>query len=606
MRKLLLTIIICLLAIAHGHAVKANSVPFEVTQPDGTTLTVVLHGDENFKWHTTTDGIVIMPTLSGFRIADISADGDMTPTAMLAHDSTLRTAAETALAKAQNAAALFSEKAVMKRQARRGQSITKVFPPYFPHEGSPTALVILAEFADTKFSITDPAASFEQYLNGGEQADLGHGEYRNYGSVAQYFSDMSNGTFTPKFKVVGPVTLPYNMAHYGADINGVIDANIAQLGTDACALASQITDFADSQLDANKDNTVDLVVVIHAWFGENNGASDDAIWSQMVQRVFGTYAGKTVRRMLFTSELNANENVLGREGSFFATPRINGIGVFCHEFGHCMGLPDLYPTVASAQTDNQGMEYWSLMDGGSYADMGYCPRALTAWERETMGWHTPSTITADGTYSMKSYDNGGESYRFCNPDNANDYIMLENIQNTAWNSKLPSHGLLAYRVNCPEKTISTSTKFNNEPGRPRMTVIPADGMLLSTYEAPSSALYKDNMKGDLFPGTSGITTLKASQNLPNFRWYADDNTSAATAQFTPIAAGLSDISEDITLGTVSFTYWNDVAAGIDSPATDTTKYTDRRIFTTSGMYAGNDINTLPKGIYIINGQKIVK
>ena len=277
MRKLLLTIIICLLAIAHGHAVKANSVPFEVTHPDGTTLTVVLHGDENFRWHTTTDGIVIMPTLSGFRIADISADGDMTPTAMLAHDSTLRTAAETALVKAQNAAALFSEKAVMKRQARRGQSIAKVFPPYFPHEGSPTALVILAEFADTKFSLTDPAASFEQYLNGGEQADLGHGEYRNYGSVAQYFSDMSNGTFTPKFKVVGPVTLPYNMAHYGADINGVIDANIAQLGTDACALASQITDFADSQLDANKDNTVDLGVVIHAGFGENNGASDDAI-----------------------------------------------------------------------------------------------------------------------------------------------------------------------------------------------------------------------------------------------------------------------------------------------------------------------------------------
>ena len=77
MRKLLLTIIICLLAIAHGHAVKANSVPFEVTQPDGTTLTVVLHGDENFRWHTTTDGIVIMPTLSGFRIADISADGDI-------------------------------------------------------------------------------------------------------------------------------------------------------------------------------------------------------------------------------------------------------------------------------------------------------------------------------------------------------------------------------------------------------------------------------------------------------------------------------------------------------------------------------------------------
>ena len=49
-----------------------------------------------------------------------------------------------------------------------------------------------------------------------------------------------------------------------------------------------------------------------------------------------------------------------------------------------------------------------------------------------------------------------------------------------------------------------------------------------------------------------------------------------------------------------------MAAGIDSPATDTTKYTDRRIFTTSGMYVGNDINTLPKGIYIINGQKIVK
>ena len=175
-----------------------------MVQSDGTLLTVVLNGDEHFSWYSTTDGVVLAHDKGTFYIADLRSDGTIASAGIVAHNPDSRSVAERAAAKAQTME-LFGK--VAKTRRSRALNASRVSSRYFPHTGSPTVLVILAEFADNTFSLTDPKASFEQYFNGGEQVDMGHGEARNYGSVKTYFTDMSGGQYTPNFKVVGPVKL---------------------------------------------------------------------------------------------------------------------------------------------------------------------------------------------------------------------------------------------------------------------------------------------------------------------------------------------------------------------------------------------------------------
>ena len=477
----------------------------------------------------------------------------------------------------------------------------------FPHKGSPTALVILAQFTDTVFHMADPKASFEQFLNGGTPSDLGCGEGRNYSSVKQYFSDMSNGQFVPNFKVVGPVTLPNSLKYYGADNGESRDINYTQFVTDACAEAAKITNFADPALDSDNDGTIDLVSIIYAGFGQNNGAMNDALWAKMSFRNVGEFNGKNVNLNMIVHELNANEKQLktvnpASNGSF-SVPQIAGVGVFCHEFSHTLGLPDLYATVPSANINNQCMEYWSLMDGGEYVRNSYYPTAYTAWEREVMGWQTPQLLNTDGTYTLKTYANGGEAYKLQNSASDTDYLLFENIQKQGWNQYLSGHGLLVYHINANPATLSAMRPLNNVAGQPGITVVPADGLLLNYATLTSGtsneklSIYRRAMAGDPFPGTSNVCTLMASQNLPHYLWRTEPST---------IDAGLLDIDEDTEAGTVSFRFCNNVATGIGGVEAPATQEQNAPIYTLDGRFVGTQLAPLPKGIYLVNGKKKVK
>lgn len=601
MKKFFLSIAAAFLAAIPSFASKANSTPFTVVQSDGTLLTVVLNGDEHFSWYSTTDGVVLAHDKGTFYVADLRSDGTIASAGIVAHNPDSRSVAERAAAKAQTME-LFGK--VAKTRRSRALNASRVSSRYFPHTGSPTVLVILAEFADNTFSLTDPKASFEQYFNGGEQVDMGHGEARNYGSVKTYFTDMSGGQYTPNFKVVGPVKLSKPLDYYGKDdeSSGGKDVNFAEFLTESCQLASGITDFSDSELDSNADGDIDLVAVIFAGFGQNNNANSNTIWAKTSIREVGTFAGKNVRLNMAISELNANEKQLANDGSF-STPQINGVGVFCHEMTHALGFPDLYPTAGAAQTaDNQGMEYWSLMDGGENLNFGYTPTAYTAFERGEMGWSTTENVADDTRYTLKSFDQGGTAYRYDKPGDlggkAVDYMLMENIQNTGWNTRLPSHGLIVYRISLNTPSLSFSSPLNNVSGDPGVTIVPADGLLQNSNNCESSKEYVKEMSGDLFPGKNGVTTLTAAQCLPNFSW-----------RKAPVAngCGLLDIAEDSSTGEVSFRFVADaVASGISTPVTVAPDSADGVIYSIDGRLLGTDTSLLPKGIYIKNGKKFVK
>ena len=604
MKQIILFLMALCFSASTAHAAKANQTPFAVRQADGSTLMVVLHGDESYSWYTTLDGVMLSHVNQSFFISSINQQGLLQPTRQLAHEAQQRSAAEQQLVKAQAPLKPLFLKEASHRLSKARATVTS---KYFPHKGSPTALVILAQFTDTVFHMADPKASFEQFLNGGTPSDLGCGEARNYSSVKQYFSDMSNGQFVPNFKVVGPVTLPNSLKYYGADNGDSRDINYTQFVTDACAEAAKISSFDDPALDSDNDGTIDLVSIIYAGFGQNNGAMTDALWAKMSFRNVGEFNGKNVNLNMIVHELNANEKQLktvnpASNGSF-SVPQIAGVGVFCHEFSHTLGLPDLYATVPSANINNQCMEYWSLMDGGEYVHNSYYPTAYTAWEREVMGWQTPQLLNADGTYTLKAYANGGEAYKLQNSASDTDYLLFENIQKQGWNQYLSGHGLLVYRIHANPATLSAMRLLNNVAGEPGVTVVPADGLLLNYATLTSGtsneklSIYRRAMAGDPFPGTSNVCTLMASQNLPNYLWRTEPSA---------IEAGLLNIDEDVDAGTVSFRFCTNVATGIGGVEAPATQELNAPIYTLDGRFVGTQLSRLPKGIYLVNGKKMVK
>lgn len=152
---------------------------------------------------------------------------------------------------------------------------------YVPHTGTVTIPVILVNYSDVKFTVDSPKVAFEQFFNGTTQRELGNGNSHNYGSVAQYFSDMSSGTFTPTFKVFGPVTLSNTMRYYGGNTAGNNnDERTSEMVSDAIK-ALQASDEKQTDVSAfsSDGQNIDCVYVIYAGRGQNAGGPDSSVWA---------------------------------------------------------------------------------------------------------------------------------------------------------------------------------------------------------------------------------------------------------------------------------------------------------------------------------------
>lgn len=504
------------------------------------------------------------------------------------------------------------------------RAIATSSPNYVKHTGSITIPVILVNFSDVKFTINKPKEAFDQFFNGEKydtlQTDYGNGNQFNHSSVATYFKDMSSNTFTPKFKVYGPVTLSNNQIYYGGTDDNGKDEKSGQLVVDAlAAIAGSVTDD-DLKAFSVDGSTIESVYIVYAGLGQNEGGAATSVWAKTGQSG-ATLGGKTVRWYTMSGELNpfklTKAGVPGSTGS----PMIDGIGVACHEFSHALGLPDLYPySNDKAHVDNQEMEYWDLMDGGEYAggfskngtsyylSNGSWPTAYTAFEKEQMGWPVMiEDLSSKASVTMTtSTEKGGTAYRIVNPNNSLEYLMLECIQRRGWNRYQYGNGLLVYHVNLPSATISTATDLNDTPYYPGMAVVPADGACLSSYIETNKPYYAASLRGDLFPGsgnvypdTLNVSVLNDVNSKPNFCWYNTAKTSKLKTN-----KALKNIFYNTSSGVLTFDYVNDVAAGILPVWNNETK--DSRIYSVDGRYLGTDLNALPHGVYIVGGHKIAK
>lgn len=593
MKKFILMITAVAMTVA-VYGAKALNMATTITQSDGSQLTVRQFGDENFHYYATVDGVLLSHIGRDYFVASVDADGSLASTGQLAHNAGERSAEEQALITAQDKKLFFTAAAERANRVTVRREAIKEDATLLAHVDSPKVLVILVEFSDLAFTVNQPYKTFYQYLNGDEQENLGNYNTRNYGSVKTYFEDMSFGAFSPQFDIYGPVTLSQPLSYYGAD-----DDYMERFIPDACKAVDDSVDF--SLYDANSDGKVDLIYVIYAGYSESiDGNSTDCIWPKSGTISGGTYDGVSVYRYGVNNELNYNEEYATSRGNIY----VNGIGLFCHEFSHCLGLPDLYVTVSGdlQLADNQEMEYWSVMDSGTYLYNGYAPAAYTAWEREALGWFAIDTLTEAGTVELLPIDNGGKAYRIMNDndESGHEYFIVENIQQTGWNTRQYGHGMLVTHVDYDSDKFDIRTNaVNNEDGHPRMTVVAADGTLTNVYSLSTSSEAKEVYGGDPFPGTSAVTELTD-----------DGDVTPAVYNGETLSKPLYDITEDETTGMVTFRFIeesteenNDAGdeTGINGIATQGIGST--ATYSTDGREMKNDI--LPAGIYIIGGKKIV-
>lgn len=582
MRLFLCLILFCLTTI-EGQAAKAYPRPVTIIQSDGTSLTVVARGDESFHYYMTTDSVLLYHEGNDFFIAQVNNDGSLAPTSQLAHEKDNRKVVEEYLVQAQDRHLFFqfltkqAQNRVMQREP------IKVDHTYLPHTGQPRIIVILAQFTDDTFIDEDPKSVFEQYLNA-EEIDNQVGNLtvgRNYGSVRRYFKDMSFGAFEPQFDIYGPVTLSHPTSYYGAGKDRM-DLFIPEV----CELAEE-QGLKFSEYDSNDDGYVDLVYVIYAGYSECfTGTPTTCIWPKSGIISAFEKDGKYIYRYGVNSELNAFP------GAWENPPyeRINGIGLFCHEFSHCLGMPDFYPTSTSAQNAfNPGMERWSLMDDGEYVDNGYTPTEYTAWEREAMGWFEIDTLNTSGFYTMINInEEGGKAYRIINSEDSCECFILQNIQQTGWNSKLDGHGMLVTHVDFNPSIFKNNT-VNNTIGHSRMTFIPADEEYISGFQIDAETItrkmYCDNHAGDPFPGTKDVTAIN---EFPTYNGIMKERVYDITEQQEGVSFYFDDGTTGITKNTL-------LQKGKGKHA----------IYSLSGLHMGYNTATLPKGIYVVNRKKIV-
>ena len=598
-----LTIFVCLILCSlTTWAAKAESIPVQVRQADGSVITVILRGDEHINWYTTLDGVLLVQGVdNNYYIGKVEKNGNLIATKQLAHEALTRSQAERNLIAKQDKEKFFayvnkvaeeSENAYNNSLLTRGPIVDSGYGgvPYFPHTGSPKALVILAEFQDTTFTIQDTKEIFTNYLtNEGHFTDTRYGQDLNYKGVRGYFKDCSYGQFTPEFDVVGPIKLPKEQTYYGEG-----DDNIEALMEDACSAIDSIVDFAD--YDANNDGMVDLVYIIYAGHSANyRGNKVSNIWPKSgTVNISNTYDGKRICRYGVSNELNGSEKISKNK------KKINGIGLFCHEFSHTLGLPDIYAYKTPAEDqDDQGMEFWDLMDGGTEVRGGRVPASYLAWEREVMGWIKIDELKNDSSIeNLKSIDNGGKAYKIVNPNNSNEYIVLQSIQKgpwyQGWRDGTYGKGLLAYRISYPSNKVNVFDFPNNVKGKPRVIPIPADGKILAAKNATSYLEYINQHNGDLYP-------YNRIDYISGFKMFDGSILEKSIVNIKENDGG------DSNNNYVNFEFKNGlVPTGIQLPSIFERRTSDNRIYTLDGRYVGTDASILPHGIYIQNNKKFVK
>jgi len=476
MKKILL-ILTCLLGANALMAVPAwNGARKVVTLTDGTRLECRLIGDEFGHCYLSSDGRRLLP----------SADCD----------TLYRYASEAEIE------ALRQTNADCRKSARRGAPLTD-----FPTTGEVRGLVILTEFQDVQFQSDYNLELYQRQMN-----ESGYSDYNATGSARDYFIAQSDSLFMPQFDVVGPIRLPSVESTYGRNSGGNAgqDSNPALMVKQACEIAHDSLGVDFSNYDFDENGEVDFVFILYAGYGENYGALSTTIWPHMSwlnkQYTYLTLDEKSINLYACSCELSGNNGT-----------NLDGIGAFCHEFGHVLGLPDIYNTNYSSSIQ---LGPWDIMDSGSYNNSSRTPSSYTAFERYSLGWIDLIELNEPAdTIRVPEINDTRVAYRI-STDDPDEFFTLENHQQQGWDLYQPGKGLMIIHIDYDPSYWSGNSV--NSGMYPHYDLMEADGRQGSPFDTdlypiPTNDLFTDysspnSLSWDDKPTEKGVSRIRQEDN----------------------------------------------------------------------------------------------
>jgi M6 family metalloprotease-like protein len=260
--------------------------------------------------------------------------------------------------------------------------------------------------------------------------------------MCRFFNSQSGGRISLTASTAPRVyKLNNTMGYYG------LSDDAESLVRDAVAQSDAEIDFSNYQ----------CVMVAHAGYGDETNPSDNGtsdIWSKYWYsggyNAIVTGDGVSVNGATVVPELEY-------EG-------VSPLGIICHEFGHQLGLPDLYDTSYSTEG---GIGRWSLMATGAYngTPRGSKPALLDPWCRKRLGWVSYEKLSGDykdfNFESNRVYQLAADGL-----EPPADYFLLEKRGKAAgtYDEGLPGEGLLIYHVNAVTERENSLSPNNYTPG----------------------------------------------------------------------------------------------------------------------------------------------
>lgn len=449
--KGLLLISATFLFLTASRAVPAYNGKVVLTQPDGSRVECQIVGDESWHVFVSTDDFLMQRDANGYLQYVESSRGRLTTADIASYRAEMLSSEQS------------SPNGIRRVFNRR--NATPIPNGNFPTTGNVKGLVLLVEFSDNSFNASYTRDVFQGLMNTENFSQFGA-----QGSSRDYFVSQSMGQFTPQFDVVGPLKLSQPMSYYGGDDDLGPDAKAGEMIADACRAADeQGIDF--SQYDYNNDGMVDFVFVIYAGYGQNYGADANTIWPHTASlpdwEINLTLDGKQVGRYACSCELKYNSGT-----------QLEGIGTFCHEFGHVLGLKDIYDT---RHSNNRQVGVWSIMDQGCYNNESRTPCAYSAFERWSLGWLELTELdTPSDNVTLAELTQNNVAYRI-STSRENEFFTLENRQQVGWDAYLPGKGMMITHIDYDQIAWNNNTVNNGDDCR--LLLVPADGNLSAdTYQ----------------------------------------------------------------------------------------------------------------------------
>jgi M6 family metalloprotease-like protein len=439
-----------MMIVCRAFGVPAYPYPVEVQQPDGSKVLLMIRGDERGRYVTNVMGDRVLKGKDGFYRATFSA-GTLT----------------------------------------RSSDQIHVSPVKYKSVGEISALIIPAEFQDVKFKVAEPQNHFEKMVNGDNYTDYGA-----TGSVRSYFEENLKGVVNVKFDVAEKVTLSKDLSFYGENVQdrsvGIVkyDARVDDMIREACSIANGAIDFSG----------YNYVFVFFAGYSEAESGDPDTIWPSSMDLSTDpiVFDGSRIVNVACGSELRGNAGGIP-----------SGIGAFCHEFGHVLGLPDLYDVDYDENGRGKGM--WgtlSLMDYGCYNNQGRTPPYLNAIEREILGVGS-LRISMNVVHELEPINLNGRFYRV-DTYREGEYYLIEARREKGWDAYIGGEGMLVYHIDKSSEVagmIQADVRWKNN--------------LVNTYSEHECADLVEslpsavNVKEVFFPGLGNVSSL-ATLTVPHF------------------------------------------------------------------------------------------